>query len=114
MSISQQPLDIPGSKAERRNLTVLFCDIVGSSALSTQFDPEDLREVLRAFQAACGDAIRRYEGHVARYMGDGILAYFGFPVAHEDDAERAVNAALRMIETIPALTFHGAPQLKVR
>jgi len=113
MSISQ-PLDLPGSKAERRNLTVLFCDIVGSSALSTQFDPEDLREILLAFQAACGEAVRRYDGHVARYMGDGILAYFGFPTAHEDDAERAVNAALQMTETIPALTFHGAPPLKVR
>jgi class 3 adenylate cyclase/predicted ATPase len=115
MSISQQqPLDLPGSKAERRNLTVLFCDIVGSSALSTHFDPEDLRDILHAFQAACGEAIRRYDGHIARYMGDGVLAYFGFPAAHEDDAERAVNAALQMVETIPALTFRGAPQLKVR
>ncbi len=114
MSISQQPLGFPGSKAERRNLTVLFCDIVGSSALSTQFDPEDLRDILHAFQAACGEAIRRYDGHIARYMGDGVLAYFGFPAAHEDDAERAVNAALQMAEAVPALTFHGAAQLKVR
>ena len=115
MSVSQQqPLGLPGSKAERRNLTVLFCDVVGSSALSNQFDPEDLREILHAFQAACGDAIRRYDGHIARYMGDGVLAYFGFPAAHEDDAERAVNAALQMVETIPALTFRGAPPIKIR
>ena len=97
-------------RAERRNLTVLFADIVGSSALSVRLDPEDLREVLRAFQVACGDAVGRYEGHVAQYLGDGVLAYFGFPTAHEDDAERAVNAALQMIETIAALSFpHGSP-----
>jgi len=86
------------SKLERRHLTVVFCDLVGSTALSTQLDPEDLREILHEFQNRCAQAIRRYEGHIARFSGDGVLAYFGFPAAHEDDAERAVRSALQMIE----------------
>ncbi len=113
-NLHHPPAEIVGTKAERRNLTVLFCDIVGSSALSAHLDPEDLREILRAFQASCGDAIRRYDGHIARYMGDGVLAYFGFPMAHEDDAERAVNTALQMIEAVCALTFPRARPLQVR
>ncbi len=74
--------------AERRQLTVMFCDLVGSTELSQKLDPEDLRELNRAYQDACKAAIERYEGYVARYMGDGVLAYFGYPRAHEDDAER--------------------------
>ena len=109
-NIRHPPAEASGARAERRNLTVLFADIVGSSALSVRLDPEDLREVLREFQAACSNAIRRYEGHIARYMGDGVLAYFGFPAAHEDDAERAVNAALQLIASVSALSFpHGTP-----
>ena len=81
------------SKLERRHLTVVFCDLVGSTALSTQLDPEDLRDILHEFQNRCAEAIRRYEGHIARFSGDGVLAYFGFPSAHEDDAERAVRSA---------------------
>ena len=91
-----------GSKLERRHLTVVFCDLVGSTALSTQLDPEDLREILHEFQNRCAQAIRRYEGHIARFSGDGVLAYFGFPTAHEDDAERAVRSALQMIELLNA------------
>ena len=113
-SLRRPPAESVGIKAERRNLTVLFCDIVGSSALSVRLDPEDLREILRAFQTSCGDAISRYEGHIARYMGDGVLAYFGFPTAHEDDAERAVNAALQMVASVPALTIPNAPPLALR
>ena len=80
--------------AERRQLTVLFCDLVGSTALAARLDPEDLRDVMRAYQARCAEVIERFEGHVAKYLGDGVLAYFGWPQAHEDDAERAVRAGL--------------------
>ncbi len=103
-----------GVKAERRHLTILFCDMVGSSALSAELDPEDLRRILLAFQACCGEAIRDFGGHIARYLGDGILAYFGFPIAHEDDAERAVQAALQAVRSVSALSFPNVPSLKVR
>ena len=103
-----------GIKAERRHLTVLICDIVGSTRLSTRLDPEDLADVLREFQSNCGDAIRYYDGHIARFMGDAILAYFGFPSAHEDDAERAVNSALRMVELVNTLTFPSEHKIKIR
>src|SRR5215831_342615 len=75
--------------AERRQLTVLFCDLVDSTALSSRLDPEDLREVVRAYQASCAEVIERFEGHIAQYLGDGLLVYFGYPQAHEDDAQRA-------------------------
>jgi len=100
--------------AERRHLTVLFCDLVGSTSLSARLDPEDFRKILFDFQRCCGDAIRRYDGHIARLMGDGVLAYFGFPSAHEDDAERAVKAALEMVESVPALVVPIAGKLEVR
>jgi hypothetical protein len=83
-------------EAERRQLTVLFCDLVGSTALSTGMDPEDLRDVIASYQNRCSAAIRRYDGFVAKYMGDGILVYFGFPRAHEDEAERSVRAGLEV------------------
>jgi class 3 adenylate cyclase len=79
-------------EAERRQLTVLFCDLVGSTALAGQLDPEDWREVVRAYQTACAEVIGRFEGHIAQYLGDGLLVYFGYPQAHEDDALRAVRA----------------------
>lgn len=90
-------------EAERRQLTVMFCDLVGSTDLSQKLDPEDLREVNRAYQDACTAAIERYEGYVARYMGDGVLAYFGYPQAHEDDAERAVHAGLGVVDSVTSL-----------
>jgi class 3 adenylate cyclase len=80
--------------AERRQLTVMFCDLVGSTALSARLDPEDMRRVIRAYQDASSGVVARYDGFVAKFMGDGILAYFGFPRAHEDDPERAVRAGL--------------------
>jgi len=83
--------------AERRQLTVMFCDLVGSTELSQILDPEDMREVNRAYQDACKNAIERYEGYVARYMGDGVLAYFGYPMAHEDDAQRSLLSGLEVI-----------------
>ena len=75
-------------QAERRQLTVMFCDLVGSTALSAQLDPEELREVVRAYQETCTEVIQRYDGHIAQHLGDGLLVYFGYPVAHEDDAAR--------------------------
>jgi class 3 adenylate cyclase/predicted ATPase len=102
------------AKAERRHLTVLICDIVGSTKLSAQLDPEDLAGVLRDFQSRCSEAIRRYGGHVARLMGDGVLAYFGFPAAHEDNAERAANTALSMLASISASGSCAEHDVKVR
>src|SRR5713101_8414800 len=90
---STQPL-APRSEAERRQLTVMFCDLVGSTALSAQLDPEELREVVRAYQETCATVIRRYDGHIAQHLGDGVLVYFGYPAAHEDDAQRAARAGL--------------------
>src|SRR6516162_4183597 len=89
--------------AERRQLTVMFCDLVGSTALSTGMDPEDLRDVIASFQSLCSAAIRRYDGFVAKYMGDGILVYFGYPRAHEDEAERSVRAGLDIVEAMAEL-----------
>ena len=100
--------------AERRQLTVMFCDLVGSTALSARLDPEDLREVIRAYQDACAGAIARYDGFVAKFMGDGILAYFGFPRAHEEDAERAVRAGLDITTVIAKLETRAKESLRVR
>jgi class 3 adenylate cyclase len=78
----------------------MFCDLVGSTALSEKLDPEELRSLLHAYRTLCGDVIARYDGFIARYVGDGILTYFGWPTAHEDDAERAVPAALEIVQTV--------------
>ncbi len=96
-------LTAAGAEAERRQLTVMFCDLVGSTALSTKLDPEDLREVIKSFQDECRKAIEGFAGFVARYMGDGVLAYFGYPQAHEDDAERGVRAGLAVVESMAEL-----------
>ena len=89
--------------AERRQLTVMFCDLVGSTALSTRLDPEDLREVIGAYHRAVAEVVGGFDGFVAKYMGDGVLVYFGYPQAHEDDAERAVRAGLAVIEAVGRL-----------
>src|SRR6516165_3856852 len=89
--------------AERRQLTVMFCDLVDSTKLSSQCDPEEYREVVRAYQSACTEVIQRYEGHIAQLLGDGLLIYFGYPQAHEDDAQRAIRAGLGIIEAVGAL-----------
>jgi class 3 adenylate cyclase len=86
--------------AERRQLTVLFCNLVDSTALAGRLDPEDLRDVVRTYQQACATVIQRFEGHIAQYLGDGLLVYFGYPQAHEDDAQRAVQTGLGMVEAI--------------
>ena len=83
--------------AERRQLTVMFCDLEDSTPLSEQLDPEEMREVLRDYQAVCAKVTRRLEGYIARYFGDGLLVYFGYPQAHEDDAQRAVRAGLEIV-----------------
>src|SRR6516165_7432622 len=88
------PVVPPTPDAERRQLTVLFCDLVDSTGLSSQLDPEEYRDIVRAYQAACTAVIQRYEGHIAQLLGDGLLIYFGYPQAHEDDALRAVRSGL--------------------
>src|SRR5713101_2983257 len=93
----RQTLDSTLPEAERRQLTVMFCDLVGSTALSERLDPEELREVVRAYQETCTGVIRQYDGHIAQHLGDGLLVYFGYPAAHEDDAQRAVRAGLEII-----------------
>ena len=99
--------------AERRQLTVLFCDLVGSTELSANLDPEDMRELLRAYQEACSSVIARYEGFVAKFMGDGVYAYFGYPIAHEDDAERAITAGLGIVEAVAGLEHKLAVRIGV-
>src|ERR671935_1707878 len=96
-------------EAERRQLTVLFCDLVDSTALASQLDPEELREVVRAYQKVCAKVIARFEGHIAQYLGDGLLVYFGYPLAHEDDAQRAVRAGLGMVEALGQLNSRLKP-----
>ncbi|MGE0826788.1 MAG: adenylate/guanylate cyclase domain-containing protein [Candidatus Binatia bacterium] len=88
------------STAERRQLTVMFCDLVGSTALSAQLDPEDYRAVVQAYQETCAAVIQRHDGYMAQYLGDGLLVYFGYPTAHEDDAQRAVRAGLEIIANL--------------
>ena len=102
-----------GPQGERRQLTVMFCDLVGSTPLSEQLDPEDYREVIQAYQQACGSVIQRWSGYIARYVGDGLLIYFGYPTAQEDAAARAVRAGLGVLDTLPALNSQFQPRLAV-
>ena len=100
--------------AERRQLTVMFCDLVGSTALAARLDPEDMREIIAAYHKCCATLIARNGGFVAKYMGDGVLAYFGYPQAHEHDAERAVRAGLAIVEAAPKLETAAGGPLHVR
>jgi class 3 adenylate cyclase/tetratricopeptide (TPR) repeat protein len=100
------PVSSSPPEAERRQLTVLFCDLVDSTALSSQLDPEDWREVVRAYHATCAEAIQRFEGHIAQHLGDGLLVYFGYPHAHEDDAQRAVRTGLGIVAMMDTLNAH--------
>jgi class 3 adenylate cyclase len=93
----------PKDTAERRQVTVMFSDLVGSTALSARIDPEDLREVILAYQKCVAETVQHFGGFVAKYMGDGVLVYFGYPQAHEDDPEQAVRAGLALIEAVSAL-----------
>ena len=103
VSPKQQPFPSERDQAERRQLTVVFCDLVGSTALSRRLDPEDLQDVIRRFLDACSQAIGRFNGYIAQYLGDGILVYFGYPHAHENDAERAVHSGLAILDAVKAL-----------
>jgi class 3 adenylate cyclase len=99
--------------AERRQLTVMFTDLVGSTALSTKLDPEDLRSVIGAYHQRVAETVARFDGFVAKYMGDGVLVYFGYPHAHEDDAERAIRAGLALIEAVGNLRAQEPLQLRI-
>src|SRR5580704_6602877 len=107
------PAPRAASAAERRQLTVMFCDLVGSTALSTQLDPEDLREVIAAYHKCAAETVGRFGGYVAKYMGDGVLVYFGYPEAHEADAENAVRAGLALVEAVTKLFAEGRHQVRV-
>lgn len=115
---SIEPTAPVSASGERRHLTVMFCDMVGSTALSGRMDPEDLSNLLRAYQQKCASAIEPFAGHIAQYLGDGILAYFGYPRAHEDDAVRGVTAGLAIVEAIVGLNRElatsGMPEIAVR
>ncbi len=108
------PKSTSESGAERRQLTTMFVDLVGSTALSAQFDPEDMREVITRYQNTVAGVVTRYEGHIAKYMGDGVLCYFGWPSAHEDDAKRAARSGLNIIEEIKGSTAPNGQPLDVR
>ena len=99
----------PHDTAERRQVTVMFSDLVGSTALSARMDPEDLREVISAYQKCVAETVQRFGGFVAKYMGDGVLVYFGYPQAHEDDAERAVRAGLELVAAVGGLKTQRVP-----
>jgi TOMM system kinase/cyclase fusion protein len=118
MQVLPPPAAPSSADAERRQLTVMFCDLVESTALATQLDPEDLREVVRAYQESAAAVIQNFDGHIAQYLGDGLLVYFGYPQAHEDDAHRAVRTGLGIVETLGALNArlaqHKGVQLAVR
>ena len=110
---SSTPSAHPEDRAERRQVTVMFSDLVGSTALSARMDPEDLREVISAYQKCVAETVRSFGGFVANYMGDGVLVYFGYPKAHEDDAERAVQAGLELIAAVTALKTSVSLQTRV-
>jgi class 3 adenylate cyclase len=104
---------VPRDEAERRHLTVMFCDLVGSTA-PAQLDPEEMWRVIASYHACIGEVIGRYQGMIARYMGDGVLAYFGYPRAQEDDAEQAVRAALALVDAVANLRTNVDVALRVR
>jgi class 3 adenylate cyclase len=113
--VSPQPAIEPKARdvAERRQVTVMFSDLVGSTALSARMDPEDLREVIAAYQKCVAETVGRFGGFVAQYLGDGVLVYFGYPKAHEDDAERAVQAGLQLIAAVAGLKTRPSLQTRV-
>ena len=112
-AVGPEPAPPPAEGAERRQLSVMFCDLVGSTTLSTRLDPEDLREVIGAYHRAVAEIVGGFDGFVAKYMGDGVLAYFGYPRAHEDDAEQAVRAGLGAIAAVGRLSVKST-KLQVR
>ena len=109
--VSASPAAMKTGRAERRHPTVMFADLVGSTALSVRLDPEDMRDVLAAYHQTVAAAVTGFEGYVARLMGDGVLVYFGWPQAHEDDAERAVRAGLAIVEAVERLERRDVPAI---
>ena len=114
LSVSQPPTGSATRGAERRQVTVLFCDMVDSTALSQRLDPEDLRDVVLAYQAVAAREIESRDGHVAQYLGDGILAYFGYPSTHEGEAERAVRAGLAVLASADQISAKAAAKIQIR
>ena len=110
---SRAPRVSPEDRAERRHITVMFSDLVGFTALSGRIDPEDLREVISAYQKCVAETVGRFGGFVAKYLGDGVLVYFGYPQAHEDDEERAVRAGLELVAAVSDLKTHAPLQTRV-
>ncbi|MEE8303073.1 MAG: adenylate/guanylate cyclase domain-containing protein, partial [Candidatus Tectomicrobia bacterium] len=108
------PSVTPPADAERRQLTVMFCDLVGSTPLSEQLDPEDLREVVHAYQQTCAEVVQHFDGHIAQLLGDALLVYFGWPQAHEDDAQRAVRTGLGMLDAMGTLNTRLEPDKGIR
>ena len=102
---------VTASGGERRHLTVLFCDLVGSTAIAAQLDPEQWRETVAGYHRAAAEAITRFDGHVAKYLGDGVMAYFGWPAAHDNDAERAARAGLAILDAIAKLNEQSSSRL---
>src|SRR5712692_883049 len=102
------------TSAERRQLTVMFCDLVGSTALSERLDPEEWRAVVQGYQAMSAEVIRHFDGHIAQYLGDGLLVYFGYPIAHEDDAQRAARTGLGILAALHELNARRQPAIQVR
>src|SRR5262247_1025919 len=101
--VEAPPAEPRSPEAERRQLTVMFCDLVDSTKLSSQLDPEEYRDMVRAYQKVCSEVIQRYDGHIAQLLGDGLLIYFGYPQAHEDDAQRAVRTGLEILDAMEVL-----------
>ena len=104
--VAPRPTEPPIPEAERRQLTVMFCDLVASTSLSAQLDPEEYREVVRAYQQVCSEVITRFDGYIAQLLGDGLLVYFGYPQAHEDDAQRTVRTGLGILAALGELNSH--------
>ena len=113
-SVTAATVASPHSEAERRHLTVLFCDLVGSTGIAVELDPEELSGVIRRFQDTCAAVIKHFGGYIGKFMGDGLLVYFGYPQAHEDDAERAVRAGLDIVAKVGQLRLPSGEPLQVR
>jgi class 3 adenylate cyclase len=113
-SVTAATVASPHSQAERRHLTVLFCDLVGSTGFALELDPEELSGIIRRFQDTCAAVIKHFGGYIGRFMGDGLLVYFGYPQAHEDDAERAVRAGLDIVAKVGQLLLPSGEPLQVR
>ncbi|MGE0826383.1 MAG: adenylate/guanylate cyclase domain-containing protein [Candidatus Binatia bacterium] len=112
-TLNSRPRDSRQDGGERRQLTVMFIDLVGSTTLSQQLDPEDYQARVVAYQTACHHVVARYAGHIAQYLGDGVLVYFGYPTAHEDDAIRAVRSGLEIVTAVRQLTYTPALQVRI-